>query len=335
MGRFDKYYAVLGVTSDTPWDDIKKAYKKLAIQYHPDKNLDGNPEFEAKFKEVSEAYTMLDRLQQGMSDFTGFEFNEADFDFARPIRETLQREFGDVFANVYSAKFADGKHQIRLSKVNKDLKLSLVEFKDGCHKDVSIQRLVQCGCQKTRAKCTTCNGDSYVMVQTNTILGRVKVRHTCTDCSGSGLDQSYKCSECDNSMFVFEEEKVSVDVPGYATRGSLIFKGLGNWDFVKKQYDDLEFYPVLDDVFITSDSFGDLTLKLDMEYEHLLSGGKLILELPSGKEEIDLEPRVTMGHKITIPNAGLKKGSRLDVVIGLSYPGERHFMYHMNNVRLT
>lgn len=332
---YEQSLGILGCTKESTPEEIKKAYRKLAIQYHPDKNLDGNPDFDAKFKEIAEAYMIVNKVKDGTADFTGFEFNEEDFNFAKPIKDLLQKEFGDVFSDLYSAKFVQGKHQIRFSKVNKDIKLNIREYKDGCQKDVNIQRLVQCECYHKRDKCKSCNGDSYKLIKTTTILGTVKLRQTCLDCSGTGLEISEQCDVCGDSLFVLEESSVRVDILPYSERVPIVKAGLGNWDFSRKKYDDLEFYPVLDEIFITETSFGDLELRLDMEYDHLLTGGSVLLDLHSGKTDFDLEQYIKMGKKISISGAGLKKDSKLDIVIGLAYPGEYHYPYTLDNAKLS
>lgn len=218
------YYEILGVSKTANADEIKKAYRKLALQYHPDRNPD-NPDAEAKFKEVSEAYSVLsadDKRQ--VYDRYGHEglkgqgaggpgFSNVDDVFS---------SFGDIFGEFFGFGGRRGGGGARRrgrpgGDIRFDLTLSLSEAAFGVEKEITIQQQSPCGtCSGSGARpgttpetCTTCRGNGEV-IQTQGIFS---VRTTCPHCQGTGQMIREKCGDCKGSGRIKRSKKVKITVP--------------------------------------------------------------------------------------------------------------------------
>lgn len=249
MGKRD-YYDILGVSRNASKDELKKAYRKMAIKYHPDKNPD-DKESEEKFKEAAEAYEILSDDQKrarydqfghaGVSGAAGGGFSG----FSNI--EDIFSSFGDIFGGHFSSfgGFGDtfGSSGNRRRRVNRGsnlrvkVKLSLEEIAHGVEKKIKLNKYVTCkscqgsGAEKGSSKttCPTCHGRGQVTRVTNTFLGQMQTSSTCPQCGGEGEIITHKCTVCHGNGIVRDEEVVSFKIPAGVTEGmQLSISGKGN-----------------------------------------------------------------------------------------------------------
>lgn len=232
------YYEVLGVSRSADAQEIKKAYRKKAIQYHPDKNP-GNPSAEAKFKEAAEAYEILSNAdkkarydQYGHQAFEG----NGGFNGGSMNMEDIFSHFGDIFGGAFgggggfSSGFGGSGRMVRIkgSNLRIRVKLTLEEIINGVEKKVKVRRMVQAPGVKYKT-CTTCQGSGQVSRITNTILGRMQTSATCSSCGGAGQILDKKPAGADANGMIINEDTVSVTIPAGVTEGvQLKVAGKGN-----------------------------------------------------------------------------------------------------------
>ena len=237
------YYEILGVAKNASADDIKRAYKKLAIKYHPDKNP-GDKEAETKFKEAAEAYDVLsDEQKKTQYDRFGHEglssagfggFSSGGFSF-----EDIFSHFGDIFSDIGGFGFS-GKRSSRARgpAPGEDLQigiaLTLKEIAEGTVKKVRIKRQKACpdcnGKGGTGMKtCSTCSGNGKVRRRMQSIFGEMVNVTACPDCGGSGETISNKCKTCSGQKRVKTEDTIEVKIPAGVASGNYInLQGQGN-----------------------------------------------------------------------------------------------------------
>ena len=250
MAEKRDYYEVLGVERNADADTIKKAYRKAAIKYHPDKNP-GDKEAEEKFKEAAEAYDVLsneekraryDRLGHagmggaagggGFSGFSGGGFSMED----------IFEQFGDIFGGAFGGGFGGGRSQRsrtvnRGSDIRITVKLTLQEVSEGVTKKLKINKTVACDkCGGSGAKdsssyttCTQCNGSGYVITVQNSFFGRMQTQSVCPTCGGQGRIIKEKCSKCGGEGTERGQEIIEVKIPAGVSDGMMLtVRGKGN-----------------------------------------------------------------------------------------------------------
>lgn len=242
------YYEVLGVARNADADTIKKAYRKLALQYHPDKNP-GNKEAEEKFKEAAEAYDVLSNEEKrrkydqfghaGLGNGGGFSGGMS--------MEDIFSQFGDIFGSFggfggfsgfggFGAERSRGRMN-RGTNLRVKVKLSLEEIATGVEKKIKVKKYVACSdCRGKGAKsgtsfvtCTTCRGSGQVTRVQNTILGAMQTTSTCPSCGGEGRIINEKCPSCGGEGVKLAEEVITLKIPaGVADGMQLSMSGKGN-----------------------------------------------------------------------------------------------------------
>ena len=232
MAKAD-YYDILGVSKSATKKEIKKAYRKQAIKYHPDKNK-GNPAAEDKFKKAAEAYEVLSddnkRARYDQYGHQAFEGPQGGGGFGGMNMEDIFSQFGDIFGG---GGFGGGRGQSRRGVVKGSnlrirLKLSLAEILNGVEKKVKVKRLVKAK-GATYKTCSTCDGQGVVMRVTNTILGRMQSQSTCPTCNGAGKSINNRPKGSDINGMVYEQEMVTINIPAGVTEGvQLKVSGKGN-----------------------------------------------------------------------------------------------------------
>jgi molecular chaperone DnaJ len=245
------YYEVLEVTKDSTADEIKKAYRKKAIQYHPDKNP-GDKEAEEKFKEAAEAYDVLSNPEKrarydqfGHAGMSGAAGNGGPFGGGMSMDDIFSM-FGDVFGGHGSfggfsgfGGFGGGQQQRRYrgSDLRVKVRLNLKEVATGAEKKFKLKKYVVCNhCHGSGAEgssgsetCPTCRGSGSVIRNQQTILGTMQTRTTCSTCNGEGSVIKNKCKVCGGDGVVHGEELVSVQIPAGVAEGmQLSMSGKGN-----------------------------------------------------------------------------------------------------------
>ena len=230
------YYEVLGVDKSASQDEIKKAYRKVAIKYHPDKNP-GDAQAEENFKEAAEAYEVLsDAEKRQRYDRFGHQgVNSGGFSGGGSMNmDDIFSQFGDIFGggNPFESFFGGGgggrQRQRRGTNLRIKLKLNLQEIAEGVEKKIKVNRLVQAD-GVTYKTCQTCQGTGQVRKAVNTMLGQMVSTSTCPTCGGSGQIIDHRPPGVDSSGLVSKEEVISIKIPaGVSDNMQLSMSGKGN-----------------------------------------------------------------------------------------------------------
>jgi molecular chaperone DnaJ len=231
------FYEILGVSKTATPEEIKKAYRKVAIQFHPDKNPD-NKEAEEKFKEAAEAYEILSN-QEKRANYDRFGHSrQGGYGGGQHMNmEDIFSQFGDIFGgggggspfdSFFGGGTRNGKRQRKGSNLRIKLKLSLDEIANGVEKKIKVHRLVRAE-GVTFKTCPTCQGTGQLRKVVNTMLGQMVSATTCSSCDGSGQIVDKKPAGVDSSGLVSKEEVISVKIPaGVADGMQLSMQSKGN-----------------------------------------------------------------------------------------------------------
>ncbi len=307
------YYEILGVSKTSTPEEIKKAYRKVAIQFHPDKNQ-GDKQAEEKFKEAAEAYEVLsdadkraqyDRFghsRPGQGGFRGQDMNMDD----------IFSQFGDIFGggggSPFDSFFGGGgrTRQRKGSNLRIKLKMTLEEIANGVEKKIKVNRLVRAE-GVTFKNCTTCQGSGQVRKVVNTMLGQMVSTSTCSACNGAGQLIDKRPPGVDSSGLVSKEDMITVKIPPGVTEGmQLSMSGKGN---------EAPGGGVPGDLLILVEETEDKELKRDgnnLVYDLYISFVDAALgtsvEVPSigGRVRIKIEPGTQSGKILRLRGKGLK-----------------------------
>lgn len=246
MGKRD-FYEILDVPKNASKEDIKKAYRKQALKYHPDKNP-GDTSAEEKFKEAAEAYEVLsnddkraryDRFgHAGLGGAAGGGFGGQGMTI-----EDIFSSFGDIFGDAFGGfgGFGGSRRSSRTVRKGSNLrvkvKLDLKEIAKGAEKKIKVNKYVSCSaCDGSGAEggssyatCSTCNGNGQVTRVSNTFLGQMQTVTTCPTCGGEGKIITNKCKQCYGEGIVKEEEVIPISIPAGVAEGmQMTVSGKGN-----------------------------------------------------------------------------------------------------------
>ena len=330
MGKRD-YYEVLGVEKSASADEIKKAYRKKAIQYHPDRNP-GDKEAEEKFKEAAEAYEVLSNPdKRARYDQFGHAGVEGAAGGGGPFggfsggmsMDDIFSMFGDIFGGRggfggFSSGFGGRENaqvrRYRGSDLRVKVKLSLKEISTGVEKKFKLKKYVACPhCHGTGAEdgtstetCSTCKGSGTVIRNQQTILGTMQTRTTCPTCGGEGKIIKHKCKECAGEGIVYGEEVVTVKIPAGAAEGmQFSMNGKGNAGKHNGVSGDLliliEEEP---DKELVRDG-NDLAYNLLLDFPTVALGGTVEVPVIDGKVKVKIEPGTQPGKILRLRGKGL------------------------------
>ena len=323
MGKRD-YYEVLEVSKDASSEDIKKAYRKQAIKYHPDKNP-GDKSSEEKFKEAAEAYEVL-RDDQKRSKYDryghaglGGAAGGGGFGGGMTI-EDIFSSFGDIFGDAFGGfgGFGGSRRTSRTVRKGSNLrvkvKLSLDEIAKGTEKKIKVSKYVSCkSCNGSGAKegssystCRTCGGNGQVTRVSNTFLGQMQTVTTCPACNGEGKTITEKCTTCYGEGIVKDEEVVPISIPAGVAEGmQMTVSGKGNAARRGGVNGDLlimiqeETHPEL------MRDGNDLLYNLHISIPQAALGSMVEIPTVEGKAKIKIEPGTQPGKILRLRNKGL------------------------------
>lgn len=330
MAKKRDYYEVLGVDRGAAADEIKKAYRKLAIKFHPDKNPE-DPTAEDKFKEAAEAYSILSddnkraRYDQyghagvggaagaGAGGFGGGGFSMDDiFSQFGDIFGGGESPFGDIFGR---GGGGGGRRVRRGSDLRIKLKLNLEEVANGVEKKIKVKRHVSCNtCGGNGAKngtslttCTGCNGTGQVRKVVSTMLGQMVSTSTCPQCNGDGKIISERCDTCAGEGRLLQDDLITLNIPGGVAEGmQLSMSGKGN---VPSRGG------VAGDLLIVIEEEEDANLKRDgnnivfdmhMSFVDAALGTSTEIPTIDGKARITIEPGTQAGKILRLKGKGIK-----------------------------
>lgn len=324
------YYEVLGVDKKASADEIKKAYRKKAIQYHPDRNP-GDKEAEEKFKEAAEAYDVLSNPdkrarydQFGFAGMSGAAGNGGPFGgFSGSMSmDDIFSMFGDIFGGRggfggFSGFGGSGntqRRQFRGSDLRVKVKLTLKEVSTGVEKKFKLKKYVPCShCHGTGAEgsggvetCPTCKGTGSVVRTQQTILGTMQTHTTCPTCGGEGKVIKNKCKECAGEGIVYGEEVVTVKIPAGVMEGmQLTMRGKGNAGKHGGIPGDLLIYieEEPDQELIRQEN--DLVYNLLLSVPTAALGGAVEIPTVDGKVKVKIEPGTQPGKVLRLRGKGL------------------------------
>jgi len=330
MAKKRDFYEILGVDRGASADDIKKAYRKLAIKFHPDKNPD-DPTAEDKFKEAAEAYSILSdeskrqRYDQfGHAGVGGASGGAGAGGFGGGFSmDDIFSQFGDIFGGGESP-FGDifgrgggggGRRVRRGSDLRIKLKLNLEEVANGVEKKIKVKRHVSCNtCGGNGAKngtalttCTGCNGTGQVRKVVSTMLGQMVSTTTCPTCNGDGKIISERCDACAGEGRLLQDDLITLNIPGGVAEGmQLSMSGKGN---VPTRGG------VAGDLLIVIEEDEDPNLKrdgnnvvFDMHMSFIDAALGTSTEIPTidGKARITIDPGTQAGKILRLKGKGIK-----------------------------
>lgn len=242
------FYEILGVSKSASDDDIKKAYRKLAIKYHPDKNPD-DKSAEEKFKEAAEAYEVLSNPEKrqrynqfghaGVGGASGGGGGGGSHYGGGMNMDDIFSQFGDIFGGGFGGggrSSGGGRRVMRGSNLRVKVKLNLQEIAKGVEKKLKVNKFVNCGtCKGSGAKngtfdtCKLCHGSGVQVRTQQTFLGAMQTQTTCSGCNGEGKTVKDKCNTCHGDGIVRAEEVISINIPAGVAEGmQLSVGGKGN-----------------------------------------------------------------------------------------------------------
>ena len=327
MAEKRDYYEVLGVAKNANADEIKKAYRKAAIKYHPDKNP-GDKEAEEKFKEAAEAYDVLSNPEKrarydqfghaGMSGAAGAGGGFGGFGGGFSM-EDIFSQFGDIFGGHFSGgsyrtSSSGGRRVSRGTDIRVRVKLTLAEIAAGTVKKLKINKQIACPkCGGTGAKdansystCSTCNGAGYVNRVENTFFGRMQTQSVCPTCGGTGKVITNPCDECKGEGTIKGSEVVEIRIPAGVGDGMVLtVSGKGNAARHGGVNGDLQ-------VVIEEErnpellrDGNDLIHNLNITVPTALLGGSVEVPTVDGRARIKIAPGTPAGKVLRLAGKGL------------------------------
>ncbi len=318
------YYEVLEVSKTATAEEIKKAYRKKAIQFHPDKNP-GDATAEEKFKEAAEAYEVLsDQNKRARYD----QFGHAGMGGAASgggfgggmSMEDIFSQFGDIFGGHFGGFGGfggfgrPGRRTNRGSDLRVKVKLDLKEILNGVEKKIKVKKYVACShCNgngsengNSVSSCSTCNGSGVVTRVQNTILGQMQTTTTCPSCNGEGKTISKKCAYCNGDGIVLDEEVISIKIPAGVEEGmQLSMSGKGNAARRGGVNGDLLILVEEEEDPNLIRDHNDVIYNLFVSFPTAALGGTVEVPTIEGVAKVKIDPGTQPGKVLRLRNKGL------------------------------
>ena len=310
------YYKILGIGNKSTPEEIKKAYRKMALKYHPDKNQE--PEAEEKFKEAAEAYDVLSNTEKkdnydrfgstgrpgsmgGPGGFGGHGFNMED----------IFSNFGDIFGGAFGNRYGKKQRATNGSDLRIRVTLTIEEILKGTNKKLKYQRQTKCeSCDGKGGEdvttCTTCNGTgSRTMVQ-RTQFGEIRQQTQCNICHGEGVTIKDACDKCSGLGTNLVEEIIEVDIPAGVSRG-MIFNMNGYGNHIRNGKpgnlqviieEEIEFY-------FKRDNNNIIVHKEISVIDAIMGNNTILVKTPHGDLPIEIEPGTEHDTHIRLDGKGI------------------------------
>ncbi len=344
------YYEILEIQKNANADEIKKAYRKMAIKFHPDKNP-GDKAAEEKFKEAAEAYEILSNGEKrqrydqfghaGVNGNGGFGGGRGGSGgFGGMNMDDIFSQFGDVFGGHFGGGGGGGgrggRRVNRGSNLRVKVKMTLEEIANGVEKKIKVNKYVACKpCKGSGAKdgssfntCSSCRGSGQITRVTNTILGAMQTTSTCPTCGGEGQSITDKCVVCHGDGIVHDEDVININIPaGVADGMQLSVSGKGNLGARGG---------VAGDLIIVIEEIEHELLKrdgLNLFYDHFISfvdaamGTHIEVPTIDGKAKIKVDPGTQSGKVLRLKAKGLpdiNSYSRGDILVNINVWTPQH-----------
>ncbi len=310
MSEKRDYYEVLGISRGATAEEIKKAYRKLALKFHPDKN-EGDPAAEEKFKEAAEAYEVLsDQEKRSRYDQFGHAGmgGAGGFGGAGMSMDDIFSQFGDIFGGAFGGSFGGSRGRARVVKgtnLRVKMKLNLQEIAEGVRKKIKVNKLVNAD-GVTFKECSTCHGTGRITRVSQTFLGAMQTQTTCGTCQGAGKMIDKRPPGADANGLVRKEEVIEVDIPAGVMEGmQLSVTGKGNAGPMNG---------IPGDLIVVIEEVEDNELRRDGEHLHYEAYVNFVdavlgqtIEVPTvtGKAKIKIEPGTQSGKVLRLKGKGL------------------------------
>jgi len=345
MAQKRDYYEVLGVSKTASEDEIKKAYRKIAIKYHPDRNP-GDKEAEEKFKEAAEAYNVLhDPQKRQQYDQFGFDGpmgagGFGGFGGASMNMDDIFSMFGDIFGGHgfggfggFGSRGGNGHTQHRGNDLRLKVRLSLQEINEGVTKKFKVRKDVPCQhCHGTGAEggsgtenCPQCHGSGYVIRTTQSLFGMMQTQSVCPTCQGDGQVIKNKCRDCGGTGVVKGEEVVEIKIPAGVAEGMVVnVPGKGNAGQRNGIAGDIQVFIEEEDNNTFVRDGNDLIFNLLLDFPTAALGGDVDIPTIEGKTlKIKIENGTQPGKTMRLRGKGLPAvqgygNGRGDLVVNIS-----------------
>ena len=310
MSEKRDYYEVLGVSKNADEGEIKKAYRKLALKYHPDKNP-GDATAEEKFKEAAEAYEVLSNPEKKAQydRFGHAGMGQGGFGGGGMNMDDIFSQFGDIFGGAFGGSFGGsrggGNRVVRGTNLRVKMKLTLEEIAEGVNKKIKVNKLVNAD-GVTYKNCQTCNGTGRITRVAQTFLGAMQTQSTCHVCQGAGKMIDKKPADADAQGLKRQEEVIEIDIPAGVEEGmQLSVTGKGNAG---------PFNGIPGDLIVVIEEAEHPELKREGENLHFDAHVSFIdavlgesIEIPTigGKAKIKIDPGTQSGKVLRLKGKGL------------------------------
>ncbi|CAN5447767.1 molecular chaperone DnaJ [soil metagenome] len=317
------YYEILGLDKSTGQDEIKKAYRKIAIKFHPDKNPD-DPTAEDKFKEAAEAYEVLSNPEkrERYDRFGHQGVGNGGFGGGGMNMEDIFSQFGDIFGggggSPFDSFFGGGRQGSRSRKGSNlriKLKLNLDEIANGVEKKIKVKRYITCDtCSGNGSKngtslqtCGTCNGTGQMRKVVNTMLGQMVSTSTCPTCNGEGKTLVDRCNVCNGEGRVMQEEVIPIKIPAGVGDGmQLSMSGKGNVPVRGGVPGDLLIVIEEEEHDLLKRDGNNVVYDLYINFAEAALGTSVEVPTIDGKVKIKLEPGTQSGKILRLRGKGIK-----------------------------